>query len=63
MRCPIFRGWLSSVAAIEKVDDHTIDVVTAQPNPILPNLWTGLYMMDKEWSGGKRRGQTFLRSG
>ena len=46
----VFRGRLSSVAAIEKVDDHTIDVITAQPNPILPNLWTGLYMMDKEWS-------------
>ena len=46
----IFRGWLSSVAAIEKVDDYTVDVITTQPNPILPNLWTGLYMMDKEWS-------------
>ena len=46
----IFRGQLSPVTAIEKVDDHTIDVITAQPNPILPNEWTALYMMDKEWS-------------
>lgn len=46
----IFRDRLASVKAIEKVDDYTVDVVTEQPNPILPNLWTGLYMMDKEWS-------------
>ena len=46
----IFRGRLSSVDSVKKVDDYTVDVVTKQPNPILPNLWTQLYMMDKEWA-------------
>ena len=46
----IFRGWLSPVVSIKKVDDYTIDVITKKPNPILPNLWTQLYIMDKEWS-------------
>ena len=45
----IFRGRISSVVSVEAVDSHTIDMVTAQPNPILPNLITSLFMMDKEW--------------
>lgn len=46
----ILRDRMAPVSAIEKVDDLTVDVVTTQPNPILPNLWTTLYMMDKEWA-------------
>jgi peptide/nickel transport system substrate-binding protein len=35
---------------IEKVDDHTVDIITDGPNPILINDWDSFYIMDKEWS-------------
>ena len=34
---------------VEKVDDHTVDFVLSQPNPILPYEWDTWYIMDKEW--------------
>lgn len=41
---------LASVVEIVKVDDHTVDLVTGQPNPILPLQITGIYMMSKSWA-------------
>jgi peptide/nickel transport system substrate-binding protein len=38
------------MAEIEKIDDHTIEVTTPSPNPILPRELVFLYIMDKEWS-------------
>jgi peptide/nickel transport system substrate-binding protein len=35
---------------VEKVDDHTVDFITTQPNPILHFEWDTWYVMDKEWS-------------
>ncbi|ESR24817.1 putative gluthatione transporter,solute-binding component [Lutibaculum baratangense AMV1] len=35
---------------VEKVDDHTVDFVLSQPNPILHYEWDTWYIMDKEWS-------------
>lgn len=46
----ILRDRLAPVVSVEKVDEMTVDIVTEQPNPILPNLWTSLFMMDKEWT-------------
>ena len=34
-----------------KVDDFTVDLVTDQPNPILPDQLGIFYVMDKEWAG------------
>jgi len=33
-----------------KVDDYTVELVTDQPNPILPDQLGIFYIMDKEWS-------------
>lgn len=41
---------LSSVKEVRKIDDHTIEFVTASPNPILVEEITDWYIMDKEWS-------------
>jgi peptide/nickel transport system substrate-binding protein len=41
---------LAGVADIVKVDDYTVDFITAAPNPILHYEWATWYMMDKEWS-------------
>ena len=41
---------LSGVVEVVKVDDHTVDVVTEVPNPILIAEWDTWYIMDKEWA-------------
>ena len=41
---------VASVTEVRKIDDHTVDMVTDGPNPILPQQITSFYMMDKEWS-------------
>ena len=33
-----------------KLDDHTVEIVTPLPNPILPLQFEVFYIMDKEWS-------------
>ena len=41
---------LSGVVEVVKVDDHTVDVVTEVPNPILIAEWDTWFIMDKEWA-------------
>jgi peptide/nickel transport system substrate-binding protein len=43
------RGNISQVAAVEKVDDHTVDIVTRGPYPLLLNDLSGIFIMDREW--------------
>ncbi|MEM7227147.1 MAG: ABC transporter substrate-binding protein [Pseudomonadota bacterium] len=38
------------ISDIKKIDDHTIEVTTPGPNPILPRDLVFFYIMDKEWS-------------
>lgn len=35
---------------VKKLDDHTVEVITPEPNPILPRAWTNLYIMSKGWA-------------
>ena len=37
------------VKAIRKIDDHTVEMDTATPFPILPELFTNWYIMSKKW--------------
>ncbi|WGH80205.1 ABC transporter substrate-binding protein [Jannaschia ovalis] len=41
---------LTSITEVRAVDDHTVEFVTDGPNPILPNNFTNLFMMDKDWA-------------
>lgn len=41
---------LATVVDIIKVDDYTVDFVTAKPNPILHVEWDSWYMMSKSWA-------------
>lgn len=41
---------IGSIKEVRAVDDHTVEIVTDGPNPILPNNLTNLYMMDKGWT-------------
>ena len=38
------------ISEAKKVDDMTVDIVTPNPNPILPLQLEIFYIMDKEWS-------------
>jgi len=38
------------IKEIKKIDDYTFDLITHNPNPILPRSLLILYVMDKEWS-------------
>jgi peptide/nickel transport system substrate-binding protein len=40
---------IASVKEVKKIDDHTVDFVTNDPFPILPDTITTWYMMSKVW--------------
>jgi peptide/nickel transport system substrate-binding protein len=43
------KTYVGQIKEIKRLDDHTIDVVTTAPFPILPDLFTGWMMMSKKW--------------
>ena len=43
------RSKIGSIKEIRKLDDHTIDVVTSEPFPTLPDMLTDWYIMSKKW--------------
>ncbi|MFK7856521.1 MAG: ABC transporter substrate-binding protein [Granulosicoccus sp.] len=45
-----FKEQVKSVVEVKVIDDYTIDLVTEEVNPILPNQLTSFYIMDKGWS-------------
>ena len=44
------KSRIATDTKVIKVDDHTVDFVTSQPNPILHSEWGTWYIMDKEWT-------------
>jgi len=49
-RYSFLRDRVSMIDEMVRVDDHTIEFITREPYPILPQMWTSVYMMDKEWA-------------
>ena len=43
------KTYVGAVKEIRKIDDHTIDVVTNAPYPILPNNFTRWFIFSKKW--------------
>jgi peptide/nickel transport system substrate-binding protein len=43
------KGYTASVKDVRKIDDHTVEIETSSPNPILPDLLTSLYVMSRKW--------------
>ena len=41
---------IGSIKEVRAVDDHTVEIETDGPNPILPSNLTNLFMMDKGWT-------------
>ncbi|MCC5970478.1 MAG: ABC transporter substrate-binding protein [Pararhodobacter sp.] len=49
-RYSFLRDRVSMIEEMVRVDDYTIEFITREPYPILPQMWTSIYMMDKEWA-------------
>lgn len=45
-----FKQYLTGVAEAKKVDDHTVDIITSGPNPVLLQQLTEVRIMNKAWS-------------
>jgi peptide/nickel transport system substrate-binding protein len=43
------KTYVGSIKEIRKLDDHTIDIITTEPFPILPDVVTNWYIMSKKW--------------
>ena len=41
---------IGSIVEVRAVDDHTVEMVTDGPNPILTSNLTNLFIMDKGWT-------------
>jgi peptide/nickel transport system substrate-binding protein len=41
---------IGSITEVRAVDDHTVEMVTDGPNPILPSNLTNLFILDKGWA-------------
>ncbi|RDB44321.1 ABC transporter substrate-binding protein [Halomonas sp. DQ26W] len=44
------RGLLTSISEVRATDDYTVEVETHEPNPLLPNNLTNLFIMSREWA-------------
>jgi peptide/nickel transport system substrate-binding protein len=42
--------YVSSIAAVDAVDDHTVVITTATPDPILPDELSTVFVMSKRWA-------------
>jgi peptide/nickel transport system substrate-binding protein len=43
------KGYTSSIKQVRKVDDFTVEIETAAPFPILPDVISLVYVMSKKW--------------
>ena len=48
-----FKAMFSSIAAINIIDDYTIDIVTKYPYPLLLNIMTYVFPMDSKFYAGR----------
>jgi peptide/nickel transport system substrate-binding protein len=43
------KSYTNDVKETKKIDDYTVDVITKAPFPILPDVFSLVYMMSKKW--------------
>ena len=43
------KGYTSSFKVVRKIDDHTVEVETNAPYPILPDVLTNVVILSKKW--------------
>lgn len=45
-----FKNRLAADTKVVAVDDHTVDFITSEPNPILHYTWANWYIMNRDWA-------------
>lgn len=45
-----FKNRLAADTEVVAVDDHTVDFITTEPNPILHYTWANWYIMNRDWA-------------
>ncbi len=43
------KSYVGQIKEIKKINDHSIDIITSAPFPILPELFTSWLIMSKKW--------------
>ncbi|MEO6363144.1 MAG: ABC transporter substrate-binding protein [Caldimonas sp.] len=43
------KGYTQSFKNVRKIDDHTVEIETGAPYPILPDVISNVYIMSKKW--------------
>jgi len=44
------KGYTQSFKTVRKVDDHTVEIETNSPYPILPDVISNVYIMSQKWA-------------
>ena len=43
------RSYTNTIKEVKRIDDHTVDVITQTPFPILPDVLSSVYVMSRKW--------------
>jgi peptide/nickel transport system substrate-binding protein len=52
-----FSGFVGSIAEVKAIDDLTVEIVTTQPDALLADKLTYIFIMDQEWAEANSVGQ------
>jgi peptide/nickel transport system substrate-binding protein len=52
-----YKGYLSGIKEVVKVDDQTVQLKTTGPNPLVPDNLTSVFIMSKKWSEANNTGK------
>ena len=44
-----FKEYISTVTSVKALDDYTVEIQTREPNPILLNQLTNIFVVSKKW--------------
>ena len=45
-----FKEYISTVSAVDAIDEHAVKITTSKPNPILLNQLSNIFIMSRDWS-------------
>ena len=46
-----FKEYISTITSVKALDDYTVEIQTRDPNPILLNQLSNIFVMSKKWAG------------
>ena len=45
-----FKEYISTITSVKALDDYTVEIQTKEPNPILLNQLSNIFVMSKKWA-------------